>query len=200
MNEAIDKIKDYFVSMERYNGCWAICVQYRPKWMAYPSEDGRVKVTQEDEAPDMWWYCANDKTVTVDEIITLIDETIQTNLEAIKKVELFKCKAGELKQIFSDEKITYQKLQTLRFVFEDSQVAKITPQSKTEEKKKMTSKKDVMAQVGAEIQEHNVFTAPTQPTTPAKATKRKRSVAEPKDVETLTPSEMTQEEIDGLRG
>ena len=202
MNEAIDKIKDYFVSMERLNGCWVICVQYRPKWMAYSSEDGRVKVAQEDEAPDMWWYCANDKTVTVDEIITLIDETVQTNLEAIKKVELFKCKAGELKQLFSDEKITYQKLQTLKFVFDDSQVTKATSQTKTEEKKKMPSKKDVMAQVGAEIQEHNVFTTPTetQPTTPVKPTRRKRSIAEPKDAETLTPSEMTQEEIDDLRG
>ena len=202
MNEAIDKIKDYFVSMERFNGCWTICVQYRPKWMAYPSEDGRVKVAQEDEAPDMWWYCASNDSVTVDEIITLIYETVQTNLEAIKKVELFKCKAGELKQLFSDEKITYQKLQTLRFVFDDSQAVKTTSQPKSDEKKKIPSKKDVMAQVGAEIQEHNVFTTPTetQPTTPVKPTKRKRSVANSKTEETLTPSEMTQEEINDLRG
>ena len=208
MNDAFNKIKEFFVSMEMYNGCWAICVQYRPKWMAYTSEDGRIKAAQDDEVPDMWWYCANDNSVTVDEIIDLINETVQTNLEAIKKVELFKSKASELKQLFSDEKLTYKKLQTLKFVFDDSKVNEATPKPKVEEKKKVATKKDMMAQVGAEIQEHNVFTSSANNTTENnepetkvnKAGRRKRVVIEPKTVGTVRPSEMTQEEIDDLRG
>ena len=118
--QSINKIKEYFLSMEMYEGRWVIVVKYRPKWGAYSSEDGRIKVSADENQEDVWWYYATDDKVEVDDIINLITETVATNIEAIKKVELFKIKAGELKQIFSDETLSFKTLQTLKFVFDDS--------------------------------------------------------------------------------
>lgn len=206
--ESINRIKEYFVSMEMYNGRWVICVRFRPKWGAYSSDDGRIKVGSDEKQPDVWWYCANEDDVEVDEIIDLIDETVQTNIEAIKKVELFKLKASELKQIFSDESISFKRLQTLNFVFDDSKVPEDKEKPvKAETKKKVSTKKELMTQVGEVIQEHDVFTTPVESgaetiESNAKGYKRK-TTSKPKVVEsakTATPVDMTQAEIDDLRG
>lgn len=203
MKDSINKIKDYFVSMEMYEGKWVICVKFQPKWGAYPSEDGRIRVSSDEQEPDMWWYYANDDSVDVDEIINLINETVVTNLDAIKKVELFKLKANELKQIFSDEKLSLKKLQTLKFVFDDTVVE--TPEKEMQQvKKKTTSKKDLMSHVGDVIQEHDVFSQPAvvelkaveEDKTKTKKTRKKKA----DKLESLTPQEMTSEEIDELRG
>ena len=205
MKDSINKIKEYFVSMEMYDGKWVICTQFKPKWGAYPSEDGRIKVVSDEQQPDMWWYCAEDDGVDVDEIINLINETVVTNLDAIKKVELFKEKASELKKIFSDEKLSLKMLQTLKFVFDDTIVENIVEkEEKPVIKKKTTSKKDLMSHVGDVIQEHDVFSKPEvvvqethdyEPEVVKKTRKTKQ-----KQVESLTPSDMTSEEINELRG
>lgn len=204
LQDNINKIKDYFVGMEMYNGLWVVRVKYRPKWGAYPPEDGTIDVVADENEADLWWYCAKNKEVEIDAIINLIEETIQTNLEAIKKVELFKLKANELKQIFSDESISLSKLQTLRFVFNSDQQAE-KPTVKQEPKKKMASKKDFIEVVTDEIKEHNVFTKPSEETQleePKTNTNTRKSVK--KKVEklesTTTPADMTQEEINELRG
>ena len=208
--ELINKIKEYFVSMEMYDGKWVVAVKFKPKWGAYPSEDGRIKVSPDEQQPDLWWYYADDTSVDVDEIINLINETVVTNMEAIKKVELFKLKAGELKQIFSDEKLSFKKLQTLKFVFDDSVVERKVESEAPITKKKTTSKKDLMSQVGDVIQEHDVFTQPPiekkvdeeveeveeVPVKKSRKTKQKTQEV----VESLTANEMTSEEIDELRG
>lgn len=197
----INKIKEYFQSMDIYEGRWVITVKYRPKWGAYSSDDGRIKVGPDERTPDVWLYCAADDTVEVDEIIDLIEETVQTNLEAIKKVELFKLKANELKQLFSDESISFKKLQTLKFVFDASQsVEETTKPVKEVTKKKASSKKDLMSQVGEVIQEHDVFSTSTPEEAPEEKPVRKKRESKPKAIETATPVNMSQEEIDALRG
>lgn len=210
--EGINRIKEYFVSMEMYNGRWVVCVKFRPKWGAYSSDDGRIKVGPDEKQADVWWYCANDDDVEVDEIIDLIDETVQTNMEAIKKVELFKLKASELKQIFSDENTSFKKLQSLKFVFDEDVIGAVDTKAKKsvrqDVKKAAPTKKDLISQVGEEIQEHNILSAPVKQeeeateSDRAKTYKRKTSgkskVTE--SMKSVTPVDMTQEEIDSLRG
>jgi hypothetical protein len=189
MNDSINKIKDYFVSMEMYEGRWVISVKYQPKWGAYSSEDGRISVVEDDNHADVWWYCAKDDDVTVDDIIELICETVQTNLEAIKKVELFKLKASELKQLFSDEKISLSKLQTLKFVFEDGPVDK------------PITKKDLITHVDETIKEHDVFKPTTDTAEKVKrARKSEKKQRTTSQIVTATPKDLTQEEINDLRG
>lgn len=196
MKDSINKIKDYFVSMEMYDGNWVVCVKFKPKWGAYSSEDGRIKVGPDDKVPDLWWYYGASNDVDIDEIINLINETVETNLEAIKKVELFKLKAGELKQIFSDETISFKKLQTLKFVFDDNPVESV----KQEPKKRVSSKKDLMSHVGDVIQEHDVFTQETvkEEEPPKKTKKSKQKVVE--ELQPVSPIDMTEDEINDLRG
>lgn len=204
LQESLNRIKDYFVGMDMYNGSWVIRVKYPPKWGAYPPEDGSVKVVSDENENGLWWYCANNEEITVDDIMNLIEETIQTNIEAIKKVELFKLKAGELKQLFSDESISLKKLQSLKFVF-DSSVNEVKVNNKSEVKKKVASKKDLISKVDEEISEHNVFTSKSEDREevevvkemPKKVGRKKKSV---ESVVTATPDTMTQTEIDDLRG
>lgn len=207
LQERLSKIREYFVGMEMYNGLWVVRVKYRPKWGAYPPENGRIKVVSDENESDLWWYCANDEDVEIDSIIDLIEETIETNMEAIKKVELFKLKASELKQIFSDESISLKKLQTLKFVFDDNAANVQKTIDKTEAKRKVASKKDLISKVDDVIKEHDVFTAKPEKieevVTKREATKkstRKKSLPEQTSANTSTPDEMTQEEIDDLRG
>lgn len=204
--ELINKIKQYFVSMEMYEGRWVICVRFKPKWGAYSSEDGRINVSADENEPDMWWYYANDESVDIDEIINLIDETVVTNLEAIKKVELFKLKAGELKKIFSDEKLSFKKLQTLKFVFdysakEETETEKEPP--KQISKKKVQTKKEIAQEIGNVINEHDVFSQDSLVETEnEKETKKPRKTRQRQidGAESLTPNNMTDEEINELRG
>lgn len=200
--QSINKIKEYFVSMEMYEGRWVIAVKYRPKWGAYSKEDGRIKVSPDENEEDVWWYYASDQTVEVDEIIDFICETVATNIEAIKKVELFKMKASELKKIFSDESLSFKKLQTLNFVFDDS-----TTKNKSvneDVKKKVISKKDLLTK----IDDHDLFTKENESQVddivpevkPKTKTRKKKDVEEKKVEETVEADEMTKEEIDELRG
>lgn len=197
MSSSINRIKEYFVNMEMHQGRWVIIVKYRPRWGAYASDDGRIEVGPDEKVPDVWWYYAKEEDVDVDEIIDLIDETVQTNMEAIKKVELFKLKATELKEIFSNEELSFKKLQTLKFVFDDTELVEEKPKkaAKGDVKKAATSKKNLMTQVGEEIFEHDVFNSRSSVVEEKTPVKQKKGKAT-----TVKAVEMSKEEIDELRG
>lgn len=206
LDEGLNKIREYFRGIDIYNGAWVVRVSYPQKWGAYPPEDGSIKVVSDENEAGLWWYCANNEGVTVDKIINLIEETVHTNMEAIKKVELFKLKASELKQLFSDESISFKRLQTLKFVFDSSPINEEKVVKKGEAKK-VASKKDLINQVDDAIKEHDVFTAKPEKVEEVlskrevpKKTTRKKPVVEQEVVSTSTPDEMTQAEIDDLRG
>ena len=136
LQERLNKIKDYFQSMEIMEGKWVLCVRYKPNWGAFPSEDNRIQAIPDESTPNVYWYYSEDKNCDIEEILNLIDETIQTNLEAIKKVELFKLKGEELKRLFSDENVTFAQLQTLKFVMDNDSA--LTKKSKTRQKNNPT--------------------------------------------------------------
>lgn len=195
LQEKLDKIKEYFQSIELLDMKWVICVKYKPKWGAYPSDDNRIQAIPDESVPCLYWYYSNDTKVSVDEIIDLIEETVQTNLDAIKKAELFKLKVDELKKLFSNENLTFSKLQTLNFTFSEN----ITDESviveetiKKRGRRKISSKKDLL-KVG-EIEEEKL------PNNELEALVNDKVDGSNGDTEIVESSDMTQEEIDDLRG
>ena len=188
--ERLNKIKEFFQSIEMVDGSWVICMKYKPKWAAYGTADGRIEVAPDDNVPDVWWYFSKHDGVGVDDILDLIEENIQTNLDAVAKLELFKKKAEELKALFSDEKVSLQRLKTLRLVMDDitqppvekfKQTKKNVKPQQTQSKK--TTPKPKPAKVEAPVVE---YIAPEP------------AIEEPK--EAVSATNMSSDEIDALRG
>ena len=202
LQDRLNKIKDYFQSIEQFDGKWVICVKYKPKWGAYPSEGGKINAVPDENTPDVWWYYGKDDKVDIDSIFDLIDETIQTNLDAIRKVELFKLKAEELKRIFSDDSISFKKLQTLRFVF-DEKIAMNDSKPKKGKRSKPMSKKDILKiddSVADEVTEPVKENSDGQISESA-CGDAKEDAYDPENTETgVNATELSQEEIDDLRG
>lgn len=202
LQDRLNRIKDYFQSIEQFEGKWVICVKYKPKWGAYPSEGGKINAVPDENTPDVWWYYGKDDKVDIDSIFDLIDETIQTNLDAIRKVELFKLKAEELKRIFSDDSISFKKLQTLRFVF-DEKIAMNDSKPKKSKRSKPMSKKDILKiddSVANEVTEPVKENADCQ-VDEAVCVDTKEETYDPENTEAVVnATELSQEEIDNLRG
>lgn len=114
LQERINKISQYFRSMEMTNGIIIIKVQYNNKWGVYPSDDNNIKVAKSEDTPNEWFYYGNFNDITVDDIFDLIENTIEMNLSAAAKLELLNSKFEELKNLFATESL--ERLSTLKFV------------------------------------------------------------------------------------
>lgn len=114
LQERINKISQYFRSMEMTNGVIIIKVQYNNKWGVYPSDDNKIKVAKSEDTPNEWFYYGNFNDITVDDIFDLIENTIEMNLSAAAKLELLNSKFEELKNLFATESL--ERLSTLKFV------------------------------------------------------------------------------------
>jgi hypothetical protein len=117
LQERIQKNEQYFKGMEIINNTVIIKVLYGDKWGAYPSQDEKVKVAKSEEIANEWFYYGDYTYTIIDEIFDLIEETIDMNLSAIERLELFNQKINELKEIFANESL--QRLKTLVFHFEE---------------------------------------------------------------------------------
>ena len=126
----IEKIKQYFRSIELVENTIIIRVKYLNKWGVYPSEDNLIKVTKSDDAKNEWYYYADSDKKNISEIFDLIDETIEMNISAAKKIALLDKKFAELKTIFSNESL--DRLETLKFVMKPNKKAKVKKSSKNE--------------------------------------------------------------------
>ena len=131
LQERIKKNEEYFKGMEIINNTVIIKVVYGDKWGAYPSQDERIKVAKSEETPNEWFYYGDYSYTMIDEIFDLIEETIDMNLSAIERLQLFNQKMEELKDLFSNEPLG--KLKTIKFVFEEEK------KSKRNNKKKKTT-------------------------------------------------------------
>lgn len=114
LQERINKISQYFKSMEITNNTLIVRVKYNNKWGVYPSDDEKIKVTKSDDAPNEWYYYGKVEDVTIDDIFDLIENTIEMNLSAAAKLELLNSKFEELKMLFASESL--ERLATLKFV------------------------------------------------------------------------------------
>jgi len=116
LQDRIDQLSAYFVSMERYNDAIIVKMSFPPRWTVGPSEDGRIKVTVGDENGYYYFY-ADSNDATYDDIFSLIEETVSVNETALKKLELLKAKVEELKMIFSDPEKSFDELESIEFKF-----------------------------------------------------------------------------------
>ena len=151
LQERIQKNEKYFRGLEIVNNTVIIKVLYGEKWGAYPSQDEIIKVAKSDDVKNEWFYYADYTYTVIDDIFNLIEETIEMNLSAIERLELFNVKMEELKTLFANEPL--QKLKTLSFQFEEIKKTK-----KNKSKKKSNENKDVnelISEVSVNIEENN---------------------------------------------
>lgn len=154
LQDRISGISDYFKGIEMYNGALIVKVIFPKKWNVTNSYDGTIKVAQSDSVPTEYYYYGDSAMSTYDDIFDLIEETVSANESALLKLELLKRKVEELKELFSKEEMTYEKLEQLEFTFKakpkqkakkkkenkEGEVGEETPEVKKEEE----SKDDVM--------------------------------------------------------
>lgn len=123
------EMKPYFRGIEMYNEALMVKVAYPSKWKAYPSDDGRIKVTPSETDPNITYYYADSNDTTYDEMFDLVEQTIKTNQDIILKLKLLKDKVEELRELFQNT--PYDELVNLQFV-----IGKPTKQKRKYNKKK----------------------------------------------------------------
>lgn len=130
LNERIKKNEKYFKGMEIIANTVIIKVQYGDKWGAYPSSDETIKIAKSEENVNEWYYYGDYTFSIIDEIFDLIEETIEMNLAAIERLDLFNQKMEELKDLFANESLP--RLKTLTFVLQDINKPKYKKRKKKE--------------------------------------------------------------------
>lgn len=110
----MNALRPYFKGAEMYNEALIVRVVYPQNWKAYPSSDGRIKVTPSDNDPNETYYYASMNESSYEEMFDLVEETVKANQEIALKLKLLREKGNELKELFSQ--LSYDELQTLEFV------------------------------------------------------------------------------------
>ena len=149
LQERIQKNERYFRGMEIVNNTVIIKVLYGEKWGAYPSQDETIKVAKSEEIPNEWFYYADYTYTVIDDIFNLIEETIEMNLSAIERLELFNIKMEELKSLFANEPL--QKLKTLTFHFDEIKKSK----KKKQKKNNIEKNEEIVSEVLVNVEENN---------------------------------------------
>ncbi len=139
-------MRPYFRGIEMYNEAIMVKVAYPNKWKAYPSDDGRIKVTPSETDPNTTYYYADSNDSTYEEIFDLIEQTIKANQDIVLKLKLLRDKVEELKELFQNT--SYDDLLNLQFVIE-----KPTKPKRKYTKKKVKVEEEVKQE---EIIENNV--------------------------------------------
>ena len=114
LQERMNDMKPYFRGIEMYNEAIMVKVAYPNKWKAYPSEDGRIKITPSDSDPNLTYYYADSKDTTYEEMFDLVEQTIKANQDIVLKLKLLRDKVEELKELFQNT--PYDDLLNLQFV------------------------------------------------------------------------------------
>lgn len=138
LQDRMNEMRPYFRGIEMYNEALMVKVMFPNKWKAYPSEDGRIKVTPSESDPNLTYYYADSNNTTYEDMFDLIEQTIKANQDIILKLKLLRDKGEELKELFS--KLPYEELVTLKFVTE--KVKEEKPKRKYTRKKKETEVKE----------------------------------------------------------
>ena len=110
----MNALRPYFKGVEMYNEALIVRVVYPQNWKAYPSSDGRIKVTPSENDPNETYYYASMNESSYEEMFDLVEDTVKANQEIALKLQLLREKGNELKELFSQ--LSYDELQTLEFV------------------------------------------------------------------------------------
>lgn len=131
LQERMNDMKPYFRGIEMYNEAIMVKVAYPSKWKAYPSEDGRIKITPSDSDPNLTYYYADSKDTTYEEMFDLVEQTIKANQDIVLKLKLLRDKVEELKELFQNT--PYDDLLNLQFVINKKPKRKYVKKKKSEE-------------------------------------------------------------------
>ena len=146
LQERMNDMKPYFRGIEMYNEAIMVKVAYPNKWKAYPSEDGRIKITPSDSDPNLTYYYADSKDTTYEEMFDLVEQTIKANQDIVLKLKLLRDKVEELKELFQNT--PYDDLLNLQFVVGKKPKRKYVKKNKVEnletveEEKEITNEKE----------------------------------------------------------
>jgi len=114
LQDRMNALRPYFKGVEMYNEALIVRVVYPQNWKAYPSSDGRIKVTPSENDPNETYYYASMNESSYEEMLDLVEDTVKANQEIALKLQLLRDKGNELKELFSQ--LSYDELQTLEFV------------------------------------------------------------------------------------
>lgn len=132
INERIERIKEYFYSMNvaADNGIIYVLVHFPKGWGCSEVTEHNFGVkTVHDENPEFYYFFA-DLSTGFSKVFDAIEYNIQFNLEAQAKVNLLREKVEELRDIFENEDI--ETLKTLEFKYKRKKVK--TTKSRTNKK------------------------------------------------------------------
>lgn len=142
LQDRMNDMRPYFRGIEMYNEALMVKVVFPNNWKAYPSEDGRIKVTPSDTDANLTYYFADSNDTTYEDIFDLIEQTIKANKDIGLKLKLLRDKVEELKELFSN--LSYEELLTLQFTTEKPKEEK--------PKRKYTRKKKKNAEITKEME------------------------------------------------
>lgn len=129
LQDKMNNLKPYFRGIEMYNEAIMVKVAFPNNWKAYPSDDGKIKVTESETDSTLTYYYADSNNTTYEEMLDLVEQTVKANQDIVLKLKLLKDKVEELKELFQNT--PYDDLTNLEFV-----IAK-----KTKPKRKYAKKK-----------------------------------------------------------
>lgn len=141
LQERMNDMKPYFRGIEMYNEAIMVKVAYPNKWKAYPSEDGRIKITPSDSDPNLTYYYADSKDTTYEEMFDLVEQTIKANQDIVLKLKLLRDKVEELKELFQNT--PYDDLLNLQFVVGKKPKRKYVKKKKVEKLEAVEEKKEI---------------------------------------------------------
>ena len=137
----MNDMKPYFRGIEMYNEAIMVKVAYPNKWKAYPSEDGRIKITPSDSDPNLTYYYADSKDTTYEEMFDLVEQTIKANQDIVLKLKLLRDKVEELKELFQNT--SYDDLLNLQFVVGKKPKRKYVKKNKVEKLEAVEEEKEI---------------------------------------------------------
>lgn len=129
LEEKIEKLRNVWSVIRRSDdGRYLIGVTFPDGYGVYNSADDRIHVLDDTKGESrLYWYVAQDLSVTVNDIIEFIDNTVDANIEAIKKAKLYELKVKELRNFFADTDMSYSELEALTFKFKEEAKTKEQP-------------------------------------------------------------------------
>lgn len=119
LEEKIEKLKNVWSVIRRSDdGRYVVGVTFPDGYGVYDSADSRIHVLDDTKGESgLYWYVAQDLSVTLSEVIEFIGNTVDANIEAIKKAQLYELKVKELRDFFADTDMSYSELEALTFKF-----------------------------------------------------------------------------------
>ena len=122
MEKRIERIKDFFKSLQIDDGLYQIIIQLKKDWGIVEDESKKISISKIDPKQNFYCYMGNMDSITLDEMFDFIEKTISFNYEIDSKKELFKEKYNELLNIFASHSL--DELKTLTYKIKSSPKSK----------------------------------------------------------------------------